>query len=141
MNKFGSRLSVRLNQSSTETTWGRCLRIRLIKIDRSIVRYTFIHLPYHPIHPSIYLSIYPSLHTYVQSILMCKYIYINIFHFLGVYICTSVCINKIHTCNSVYVCVCVCVCVLVYLSFLVNLKDYTKNQAEVTVAKGRPNYL
>ena len=47
-----------------------------------------------------------------------------------------------------FMCVCVCVFVYVcvylhllgtYLSFLIQLKSYTKNQAEVVVAKGVPN--
>ena len=38
-------------------------------------------------------------------------------------------------------CVCIFICLGTYLPFSIKLKNYTKNQAEVVVAKGRPNSL
>ena len=44
-------------------------------------------------------------------------------------------------CESMCACVCIFISLSTYLSFSIQLKNYTKNQAEVIVAKGRPNYL
>ena len=69
-------------------------------------------------------------------------------------ICQSI---KLCMCMCVYVCVCVwcvvwrgvvwCVCVCVYLnlfgyiSISIESKNYPKDQAEVVLAKGQPNWL
>ena len=47
--------------------------------------------------------------------------------------------------KTVYVNMCACVCIFIclgsFLSFSIELKNYTKNKTEVVVAEGRPNQL
>ena len=63
-----------------------------------------------------------------------------------VYVC--VCVWCVVVCGVVWcVCVCVCVCECVYLnlfgyiSISIESKNYPKDQAEVVLAKGQPNWL
>ena len=57
-----------------------------------------------------------------------------------VYICICEFINEIYVSVCLSVCLsvseCIFICLGTYLTFTIQLKDYTKNQAEVVVAKG-----
>ena len=51
------------------------------------------------------------------------------------------CIYKWKIYVSLSVSECIFICLGTYLTFSIQLKDYTKSQAEVVIAKGWPNYL
>ena len=61
----------------------------------------------------------------------CVYMYLWIYKW-NICVCLSVCLS---------VSECIFICLGTYLTFTIQLKDYTKNQAEVVVAKVWPNFL
>ena len=86
---------------------------------------------------------------------MCVYICvcINENNYMSIYktVCMCVYVCMCVVCGGVWcgvcVCVCVCVCECVYLnlfgyiSISIESKNYPKDQAEVVLAKGQPNWL
>ena len=77
------------------------------------------------------LSSWTNTHSFSQTDCgfesRCVYMYLCIYKW-NIYVCLSVS-------------ECIFICLGTYLTFSIQLKDYTKNQAEVVIAKGWPNYL
>ena len=77
------------------------------------------------------LSSWTNTHSFSQTGCgfesRCVYMYLCIYKW-NIYVCLSVS-------ECIFICLGTC------LTFSIQLKDYTKNQAEVVIAKGWPNYL